>query len=166
VVDEDALAWAVREKEIRAGLDVFEGEPSAGEGAFQHPLASLPLVYGTHHIGASTQQAQEAIAAEVVHIVRTYMHTGRVLNVVNLADRTPAKYLLVVRHLDRVGVLAHVFNCLREANINAQETENIIFAGAESAVARIQLDSAPTEATLHAIRQHECVFSATLVPLD
>jgi D-3-phosphoglycerate dehydrogenase len=123
-------------------------------------------VYGTHHIGASTQQAQEAIAAEVVHIVRTYMHTGRVPNVVNLADRTPAKYLLVVRHLDRVGVLAHVFNCLREANINAQETENIIFAGAESAVARIQLDSAPTEATLHAIRQHECVFSATLVPLD
>jgi hypothetical protein len=62
-------------------------------------------------------------------------------------------------------VLAHVFNCLREANINAQETENIIFAGAESAVARIQLDSAPTEATLHAIRQHACVFSATLVPL-
>jgi hypothetical protein len=59
-----------------------------------------------------------------------------------------------------------VFNCLREANINAQETENIIFAGAESAVARIQLDSAPTEATQHAIRQHECVFSATLVPLD
>ncbi|MFN7016360.1 MAG: hydroxyacid dehydrogenase, partial [Fimbriimonadales bacterium] len=74
-------------------------------------------------------------------------------------------YLLVVRHLDRVGVLAHVFNCLREANINVQETENIIFAGAEAAVARIQLDSAPPEATMQAIRQHEYIFAATLVSL-
>ncbi|MDW8105946.1 MAG: 3-phosphoglycerate dehydrogenase family protein [Armatimonadota bacterium] len=166
VVDEEALAWAVREKGIRAGLDVFEGEPSAGEGEFRNPLVDLPTVYGTHHIGASTQQAQEAIAAEVVHIVRTYMQTGRVPNVVNLAERSPAKYLLVVRHLDRVGVLAHVFNCLREANINVQETENIIFAGAEAAVARIQLDTAPPESTLKAIRQHEYIFSATLVPLE
>jgi D-3-phosphoglycerate dehydrogenase len=165
IVDEEALAWAVCEKALRAGLDVFEGEPNTGEGDFQNPLGSLPLVYGTHHIGASTQQAQEAIAAEVVHIVRTYMQTGRVPNVVNLADRTPAQYLLVVRHLDRVGVLAHVFDCLREANINVQETENIIFAGAESAVARIQLDSAPPEATMHAIRNHACIFAATLVPL-
>ncbi|MDW8051709.1 MAG: 3-phosphoglycerate dehydrogenase family protein [Armatimonadota bacterium] len=166
VVDEEALAWAIREKGIRAGLDVFEGEPSAGEGEFRNPLVDLPNVYGTHHIGASTQQAQEAIAAEVVHIVRTYMQTGRVPNVVNLAERSPAKYLLVVRHLDRVGVLAHVFNCLREANINVQETENVIFAGAEAAVARIQLDTEPPESTLKAIRQHEYIFSATLVPLE
>ncbi|MCS7272625.1 MAG: 3-phosphoglycerate dehydrogenase family protein [Fimbriimonadales bacterium] len=166
VVDEEALAWAIREKGIRAGLDVFEGEPSAGEGEFRNPLVDLPNVYGTHHIGASTQQAQEAIAAEVVHIVRTYMQTGRVPNVVNLAERSPAKYLLVVRHLDRVGVLAHVFNCLREANINVQETENIIFAGAEAAVARIQLDIAPSEGTLKAIRQHEYILSVNLVPLE
>ena len=29
-------------------------------------LIALPNVYGTHHIGASTDQAQEAIAAETV----------------------------------------------------------------------------------------------------
>ncbi len=165
VVDEEALAWAIEHKHIRAGLDVFEGEPSAGEGAFEHPLARLPSVYGTHHIGASTQQAQEAIAAEVVHIVQTYMQTGRVPNVVNLARQSPARYLLVVRHLDRVGVLAHVFNCLREAAINVQETENIIFAGAEAAVARIQLDNAPSNATLQAIREHECILAVNLVEL-
>ncbi|MDM7460152.1 MAG: 3-phosphoglycerate dehydrogenase family protein [bacterium] len=165
VVDEEALAWAIEHKHIRAGLDVFEGEPSAGEGAFEHPLALLPNVYGTHHIGASTQQAQEAIAAEVVHIVQTYMQTGHVPNVVNLARQSPARYLLVVRHLDRVGVLAHVFNCLREAAINVQETENIIFAGAEAAVARIQLDNAPSNATLQAIRKHECILAVTVVEL-
>ncbi len=165
VVDEEALLWAVREKGIRAGLDVFSNEPSTAEGSFDNPLVHLPNVYGTHHIGASTTQAQEAIAEEVVHIVRTYMQTGRVPNVVNLAKRTPAQYLLVVRHLDRVGVLAHIFDCLREANINVQETENIVFEGAESAVARIQLDSKPSEAVLSTIRAHEYIFSAVLVPL-
>ncbi len=167
VVDESALDWAVREKGIRAGLDVFEAEPSSAEATFDPPaLFHLPNVYGTHHIGASTRQAQEAIADEVVRIVHAYLTTGEVPNVVNLATRTPAQYLLVVRHLDRVGVLAHVFNCLREANINVQETENVVFEGAESAVARVQLDSAPPESTLSAIRQHEAIFSAVLVPLS
>ncbi|GIV11961.1 MAG: hypothetical protein KatS3mg021_0243 [Fimbriimonadales bacterium] len=165
VVDEEALLWAVREKGIRAGLDVFSTEPAAAEGAFDNPLVHLPNVYGTHHIGASTQQAQEAIAEEVVNIVRTYMQTGHVPNVVNLAKRTPARYLLVVRHLDRVGVLAHVFDCLREAQINVQETENIIFEGAEAAVARIQLDSEPSAEVLRAIRSNPNIFSAVVMPL-
>ena len=108
----------------------------------------MPNVYGTHHIGASTEQAQEAIAAETVRIVRTFRETGRVPNVVNLATRTPATHMLVVRHRDRPGVLAHVFDQLRAAAINVQETENIIFAGAEAAVARINLDKRPSDAVL------------------
>jgi D-3-phosphoglycerate dehydrogenase len=104
-------------------------------------------VYGTHHIGASTDQAQEAIAAETVRIVRSYKETGRVPNVVNLARRTPATHMLVVRHRDRPGVLAHVFNHLRQANLNVQETENIVFEGAEAAVARINLDGEPPSST-------------------
>jgi D-3-phosphoglycerate dehydrogenase len=48
-----------------------------------------------------------------------------------------------VRHKDRPGVLAHVFHHLREANLNVQEMENIVFEGAEAAVARINLDGAP-----------------------
>jgi D-3-phosphoglycerate dehydrogenase / 2-oxoglutarate reductase len=104
----------------------------------------LPAVYGTHHIGASTDQAQDAIAAETVRIVRSYKETGHVPNVVNLARRTPATHMLVVRHRDRPGVLAHVFAHLRTANLNVQETENIVFEGAEAAVARINLDGAPS----------------------
>ena len=56
-----------------------------GHGAVHRPVGALPGVYGTHHIGASTDQAQEAIAAETVRIVRSYQATGRVPNVVNLA---------------------------------------------------------------------------------
>jgi D-3-phosphoglycerate dehydrogenase len=144
VVDHVALAAAVRDKGLRVGLDVFASEPVSATGAFADELLGLPNVYGTHHIGASTDQAQEAIAAETVRIVRSYKQTGRVPNVVNLAKRTPATHMLVVRHRDRPGVLAHVFAHLREANLNVQETENIVFEGAEAAVARINLDGRPS----------------------
>jgi D-3-phosphoglycerate dehydrogenase len=112
----------------------------------------LPGVYGTHHIGASTEQAQDAIAAETVRIVVEYQSSGRVPNCVNIAARTPATHLLVVRHLDRVGVLAHVFGRLKDAGLNVQQTENVVFEGAVAAIARIQVDGEPQAATLDAIR--------------
>jgi D-3-phosphoglycerate dehydrogenase len=146
VVDHAALAQAVRERALRVGLDVFANEPAAATAGFSDDLLRLPNVYGTHHIGASTDQAQEAIAAETVRIVRSYKETGHVPNVVNLAKRTPATHMLVVRHRDRPGVLAHVFHHLRQDNLNVQETENIVFEGAEAAVARINLDGAPSAA--------------------
>jgi len=145
VVDYQALAAAVRDKHLRVGLDVYANEPaSAAADDFRDDLIELAGVYGTHHIGGSTEQAQEAIAAETVRIIRSFKETGKVPNVVNLATRTPATHLLVVRHRDRPGVLAHVFNNLRRDNLNVQETENIVFDGAEAAVARINLDGAPS----------------------
>jgi len=152
VVDHAALEKAVRERGIRVGLDVFASEPSGATGAFADPLVALPNVYGTHHIGASTDQAQEAIAAETVRIISSYNLTGKVPNVVNLAKRTPATHMLVVRHRDRPGVLAHVFEHLRNGNINVQETENVIFEGAQAAVARINLDGAPSNALLESVQ--------------
>jgi D-3-phosphoglycerate dehydrogenase len=152
VVDHVALERAIRERDLRVGLDVFAAEPAAATGEFADAIASLKNVYGTHHIGASTDQAQEAIAAETVRIVATYAGTGKVPNVVNLAKKTPASHMLVVRHRDRPGVLAHVFEHLRRGNINVQETENVIFEGAQAAVARINLDGAPSDALLQEIQ--------------
>jgi D-3-phosphoglycerate dehydrogenase len=166
VVDAAALEEATRAKGLRLGLDVFANEPTAATGAFVDPLVALPVVYGTHHIGASTDQAQEAIAAETVRIVRTFKETGRVPNVVNLARKTPATHMLVVRHRDRPGVLAHVFEQLRQAHLNVQETENIIFDGAHAAVARINLDGAPSGDTCEAIRTgHGDILDLQLVAL-
>ncbi len=153
LIDHAALADAVRTRGLRVGLDVFENEPAGATGEYSSPLLSLPNVYGTHHIGASTDQAQEAIAAETVRIVRTFQETGKVPNVVNLARRTPATHRLIVRHRDRPGVLAHVFDCLRSKNLNVQETENIVFDGAQAAIARINLDGAPDPALLDTIRR-------------
>jgi D-3-phosphoglycerate dehydrogenase len=152
VVDQAALEKAVRERDVRVGLDVFAGEPTGATGEFKNAFASQPNVYGTHHIGASTDQAQEAIAAETVRIIASYKDTGKVPNVVNLAKKTPATHMLVVRHRDRPGVLAHVFDHLRSGDINVQETENVIFEGAQAAVARINLDGPPPDALLKTIQ--------------
>jgi len=145
VVDEAALELAVRERGLRAGLDVFAGEPEGGAGNVNAPIFSLPGVVGSHHIGASTDQAQEATAAETVRIVQTYQSTLRAPNVVNLARKSPATHLLVVRHFDRVGVLAGIFDCLKKAGVNVQETENVVFDGAHAAVARISVDQQPSD---------------------
>jgi D-3-phosphoglycerate dehydrogenase / 2-oxoglutarate reductase len=165
LIDHAALAEAVRTRGLRVGLDVFEHEPDGATGDFHDPVAQLAGVYGTHHIGASTAQAQEAIAAETVRIVRAFAETGRVPNVVNLARRTPATHMLVVRHRDRPGVLAHVFDHLRARALNVQETENIVFEGALAAVARINLDKAPDAALLASLRANVNVLDLQVVPL-
>ncbi len=152
MVDYDALTNAARDGGIRVGLDVFAAEPGSATADFSDPLLALPNVYGTHHIGGSTDQAQEAIAAETVQVVTAYKTTGRVPNVVNLAAKTPATHRLIVRHRDRPGVLAHVFEVLKTGRVNVQETENVIFEGAEAAIARISIDALPSDSLIAAIR--------------
>ena len=165
VVDEAALRWAMDEKGIRAALDVFEGEPSYKEGALDLPLAQHPNVYLTHHIGASTQQAQDATAAEAARIINTYAETGHVPNCVNMEAHSPATHLLTVRHLDKVGVLAAVLDEVRKANWNVQEMENLVFAGAKAACARIRFNGVPSDAVVARINGHQDVLAASLIPL-
>jgi D-3-phosphoglycerate dehydrogenase len=162
VVDQSALLEAVQSRGIRAGLDVFAGEPTSATAEFSDAIAQEPGLYGTHHIGASTDQAQEAIAAETVRIVREFKETGNVPNVVNLALQTPATHRLVVRHLDRPGVLAAVLDAIKSEHINVQEMENIVFEGAEAAVARINLDNAPSREALDRLRS----VNADILELD
>jgi D-3-phosphoglycerate dehydrogenase len=166
IVDQAALSQAIAERKLRVGLDVYASEPSGGTGPFADPLGQTASVYGTHHIGASTEQAQEAIAAETVRIIETFKNTGAVPNAVNLAHRTPATHRLVVRHLDRPGVLAAVLDTLRAAQINVQEMENVIFDGAEAAVAHINLDKAPQPEFLERCRAENAnIIELTLLPI-
>ena len=166
VVVQDALLKAVTERGVRAGLDVFEGEPSGGTGSYSGALQNLPGVYCTHHIGASTEQAQEAIAHEVVQIVREYRSKGGVPNVVNVKRAEVATHVVVVRHLDRVGVLAHVLSVLKDEGLNVQEMENIVLGGARSAIAQISVDREPRPEGLLAIKMNENVFDVSVFQIE
>jgi D-3-phosphoglycerate dehydrogenase len=65
-----------------------------------------------------------------------------------------------------VGVLAHIFGELRAARINVEQTENVVYAGAEAACARIQVDPAPGPDVLERIRTGlEDIFSVTLTKI-
>jgi D-3-phosphoglycerate dehydrogenase / 2-oxoglutarate reductase len=153
VVDQPALRAALQGGKLRAGLDVFDPEPAESTAEFNDPILDLPNLCGTHHIGASTEQAQEAIAEEAIRIIHTFVKTGVALNCVNLASRTPARWQLVVRHYDRVGVLAFVMDQIRRAGINIEEVQNVIFEGASAASCRIQLDTEPAAQLLAAIKE-------------
>jgi D-3-phosphoglycerate dehydrogenase len=167
VVDEAALQRAVKEKGIRAGLDVFQQEPGGGTGEFSNPVAALPGVYGTHHVGASTDQAQVAIAHEVIRIVQSFRATGEVPNVVNRLAKSSATHVLTIRHRNRPGVLAHVFSVLAGASINVEEVENIIYHGAHATLARIHLDGQPDPGSLNLIRTgNPDIISADLSLID
>lgn len=165
VVDEDALFDELRAGRLKAGLDVFSDEPEFKTGEFQSRFQELDNVYITHHIGASTAQAQMAVADDAVDIVKGYLQQGIVRNWLNRCEQTDAPWQLVVRHYDKPGVIANVMSELKEANINAQELTNVIFDGKITACCTIQLDMKPSDHILESIRtRQDEVISATLIP--
>jgi len=139
VVDTAALQEMIEKKGLLVGLDVYENEPAGGEATF-NAVDVAAAVTCTPHIGASTAQASEAIADEVVNIVKAYQDTGTPVNVVNLQKQSPAVKNLVVRHYNKVGVLAGVLDKLRGANINIEEMQNIIFESGNAASCTLKLD--------------------------
>ncbi len=72
ILDEAALLEVIDEKNLRVGVDVYLNEPGTDERTFDSAFARHPRVYGTHHIGASTDQAQRAVAEEVVAIIQSF----------------------------------------------------------------------------------------------
>ena len=167
VVDQAAMVAALDSGKIAAGLDVFDGEPSVGEGEFTGDIVNHPGVVCTHHIGASTDQAQEAVARETVRIVKEFKNTGTAPNTVNVLTKgAAATHLLIVRHQDRVGVLAHVLNVLKDEGVNVQEMENIVLGGAQAAIAQIAVDKDITHAALTRIKMNEHIFDASVVSIQ
>jgi D-3-phosphoglycerate dehydrogenase len=165
IVDGAALLRAIAEKQLRVATDVFDHEPKTATGTFDDALGQSDTVYGTHHVGASTNQAQAAIADETVRIVRSFVERREVPNCVNLATRSPAAFQLLVRHLDQVGVLAEVLGAIRRHDINVEEMENTIFEGARAASAKIRLGARPPAELLDEIRGRAAVLHVDIVEL-
>lgn len=141
VINEDAFLKAANEKGVRGGFDVFINEPGSKSCKFESELSQHANVYGTHHIGASTKQAQEAVADEVIELIEMFVKGGHFKNCVNLQSESRAKAVLTIRHYDRVGVLAEIFRILKDESINVEDMENIILQGEDTACARIKINS-------------------------
>jgi D-3-phosphoglycerate dehydrogenase len=73
IIDADALLKALNSGNLRAGLDVYPDEPGTGTAEWTSPISTHPAVTGTHHIGASTEEAQLAVAEGVVDVVAAFV---------------------------------------------------------------------------------------------
>ena len=165
IIDEDALLEAIGEKNLRVAMDVFKDEPEYKQGEVKSHLQSNPNIYVTHHIGASTEQAQNAVAEETVNIIKHFLHSGIIDHWVNRARISDAKYQLVVKHFDKPGVLASILDVIRKGDINIEEIENIIFDGGVAAICTMKLMKAATTEMLRKIDENPDVLSVSHVAL-
>jgi D-3-phosphoglycerate dehydrogenase len=165
VIDEEAMVNAIKEKNLKVGVDVFVGEPEGKGGAVSSKLQGLPNVYVTHHIGASTEQAQNAVAEETVKILLTFKNTGTVLHWVNAAKPAESPYQLTVKHYDKPGVLASVLDVLKQGDINIEEMQNIIFDDRLVACCSLVLKTPATDDMLKVIEHNSNVLSVLHVKL-
>ena len=162
VVDEAALIQAMNDKGIRAGLDVYRDEPGGKSGTFTSALAQHPNVVGTHHIGASTAQAQESVADGTIEVITGFLN-GHVINSVNLDLSRGGTSCVVIRHLDRVGVLAKIFAVLRAGRHNVQQMANQVFDGGNAAVATIHITGNSDDQLLDELEAIDEVLAASVM---
>ncbi len=165
LVDHAALEDAVQKKSLRVGLDVFPSEPDGLSAAYETKILSRGIVYGTPHIAASTEQAQRAIALETARIVRAFLTEEDVPNVVNICATSPARYAVVIRMLDKVGVLANTLSVLKRHGINIEEISNTVFDGALATCTKMRVSGRPSDACLKEIAAFDEVLHVDVVSL-
>jgi D-3-phosphoglycerate dehydrogenase len=169
VVDERALAEVAAARGLRVGLDVFSDQPREGAASFKpsvlEKLGQATVVYATPHVAAFTEQAHQAIANEVARIVRAFLTEEEVPNVVNVCRNTPARYALVLRSRDEVGVLANVLNVIKRHGLNVEEVANTVFDGAKAACTKLRLSGRPGEDCIREILAFDEIFHVDVVAL-
>ena len=163
--DYEALQDLIPKKNLRVGLDVFPGEPAGGSATFESPLFGAGTVYGTPHIGASTEQAQSAIARETARIIRCFLTEETIPNVVNICATSPARFAIVLRMLDKVGALANTLSVLKRHGINIEEISNTVFDGALATCTKLRVSGRPSDACLKEIAVFDEVLHVDVVAL-
>jgi D-3-phosphoglycerate dehydrogenase len=124
VVDLAALAEALQRQQLRgAAIDVFPDEPAANQAAFTVPLAGLPNVIMTPHVGGSTQEAQAAIARDVAGKLVRYLEVGSTTAAVNVPEvdlprLRPGQHRILHWHRNVPGVLSRLHGMLAELDVN------------------------------------------------
>ncbi len=165
IIDQDAMIEAIKSKNIRVALDVIKNEPEQKTGEIKSPLQELENVYVTHHIGASTEQAQNAVAAETVKIIKDYINSGLIAHWVNRAKVSDSHYQLVVKHFDKPGVLASILNIIRAKEINIEEIENVIFEGGVVACCTMKLKNPISTEMIKGMQENKNVLSVSHVAI-
>jgi len=105
LIDETALLAALDGGRVAgAAVDVFDPEPPPAD----HPLVKHPQMVVTPHLGASTDEAQVAVAVEAAHLLIDFFNRGQVRFSVNMPSLSGAELADLKMYLDlgrRLGML-------------------------------------------------------------
>ncbi|MFG0257344.1 MAG: phosphoglycerate dehydrogenase [Phycisphaerales bacterium JB043] len=124
VLDQDALAEALSSGQLSgAAVDVYPVEPSSKDEALRTPLAGLPNVILSPHIGGSTLEAQESIGQEVASKLIRFMNNGSTTTSLNMPEvDLPVlhddKHRILHYHANTPGVLSRLHSLISELGIN------------------------------------------------
>ncbi len=137
VVEEDLLERLDTVKGFWYASDVFSAEPAEKKAAYDNKLAKHPKVIGTHHIGASTKEAETAIGIEAVRMVREYGTMKKVNNCVNLAQDIKNTHNITIKYANQVGTLANILALFTKYQLKIEELRNEVFKDRQACVAAI-----------------------------
>lgn len=105
IIDEADLVEAVKNGTIAgAGLDVYPQEPPAADD----PIRGVANIITTPHLGASTEEAQEAVAVEAADIITAFLVNNEVRHAINMAPISGTELQETKTYLDlgyRLGLL-------------------------------------------------------------
>lgn len=160
--EESALLDAVERRGLKVAIDVLPPATEHASIRYRTELFRHPGVIGTFRLANRTQQALHASARRAVETIRRFLVSGEIDGAVNLVERSPATWLLVLRLRDTVGIMAQVMDAIRADGINAEEITTRVFKGARAAWCTVALDERPGADTLAAIRKVKGVLHLEL----
>lgn len=113
LVDEAALAEALRTGKVAgAALDVFDHEPPTGS-----PLLAFEQVIATPHVGATTREAQAAVAAQIAQQIVAFLRGEPPRNAVNVPCLEPELLEVLGPYIDLAERLGSLVVQLAEGGI-------------------------------------------------
>ena len=115
LVDEKALLAAIEEGRIAgAALDVFSEEPPTN-----NPILDNPKIIVTPHLGASTQEAQAAVAKEVAEQVISVLKGQGAIYTVNAPFVLPETQTILAPYIEAASYAGRLASQLAEGQLMA-----------------------------------------------
>lgn len=165
VVEEDVIEHLDNTKDFWYGADVFMNEPAQKQAPFDSKLAKHPKVVGSHHVGASTLEAETAIGIEAVRMVKEYGASKKVNNCVNLATDIKDTHSISVKYANKVGALASILAVLDKQGLRIEELKNEVFKNRMACVSEIHFtgDASKKDVMVAELGKLEGVMDVTFV---
>jgi D-3-phosphoglycerate dehydrogenase len=156
IVDSEAVIVALDAGKVSAYVTDFP----------TRSLLDHPKVICLPHLGASTVEAEENCAVMVVDNVREFLENGNVTRSVNFPETVLQRTRpnrVAIPHKNVPNMVAQILTCLAAQDINIADM--LSHSRDELSYTLVDLDAAPSEATINRIRGVDGILSVRVLPV-